>query len=416
MRLRGFIFVLSVVLWGCSSEPQTDVTTDPTPTTEHKLLAGNWRAALNLGEEELPFNFIVEDDHIMIINGEERIRLEDISIEEDSFIFRLPLFDSEFVGRFHNDSLIQGIWRNYNKGKAYEIPFVAEYGKDYRFVTEETDEPTLIGGSWEVDFSPGTDEMYKAKAIFKNDGNKLFGTFLTETGDYRFLEGCEVNNKLYLSCFDGSHAFLFKADRTESDSLKGTFWSGTHWKESWVAARNNDFELKHPDSLTHLVVNNEKINFNLPDAENNMVSLSDARFQDKVVIVQIMGTWCPNCMDETEFYAELYKKYKSLGLEIVAVAFEKNNEVDKFKENLDRVCKKYDCSYTHVLGGKADKSHAHEIFPMLNNVIAYPTSIFIDKQGNVRKVHTGFYGPGTGDYYTRYRTEIIELLESMLRE
>lgn len=416
--LLGAMLMAVLLFTGCSSgvEEQGNENTPVDSTAAPALKEGRWRAALNIGKEELPFNFIVENGQIIIINGEERIKIDDITIDGDRFTFRLPLFDSEFKGVFINDSLIEGEWHNYNKGESYAIPFVAEHGKKYRFVTLPTEEPALCGGIWEADFSPGTPDAYKAKGIFKNEGHTLYGTFLTETGDYRFLEGIEQDNKVYLSCFDGAHAFLFKAHRTETDSLIGTFWSGTHWKENWVAVRNADFELTNPDSLTHLVDSKEQVTFSLPDADGKTVSLSDERFKGKVVIVQIMGTWCPNCLDETAFYAEIYKKYHDLGVEIIAVAFEQNNATEHFKENVQRIKEKYDVDYTFLLGGKANKSHAHDIFPMLNNVISYPTSIFIDKNGKVRKIHTGFYGPGTGEYYDQYKSNILELLERLLRE
>ena len=53
---------------------------------------------------------------------------------------------------------------------------------------------------------------------------------------------------------------------------------------------------------------------------------------------------------------------------------------------------------------------------MLNKIISYPTTIFIDKKGNVRKIYTGFSGPATGEAYTDFVKETTEFVEMLLRE
>ena len=134
---------------------------------------------------------------------------------------------------------------------AYRIPVKLKYGYTTRF-TVLTEATSSTAEKWEVTFDPQSDSPYKSIALLSSLGNKVSGTFLTETGDYRFLDGNRSGDSLYLSCFDGSHAFLFKANLI-SDSIYGDFLSGKHWKGVWNGKVNPNFELTHPDSLTYLV-------------------------------------------------------------------------------------------------------------------------------------------------------------------
>ena len=40
-------------------------------------------------------------------------------------------------------------------------------------------------------------------------------------------------------------------------------------------------------------------------------------------MLQLSGTWCPNCKDETKFLAPWYEKNKDRGVEIIGLAYEK---------------------------------------------------------------------------------------------
>ncbi|CAN0606627.1 unnamed protein product, partial [Ectocarpus sp. 12 AP-2014] len=164
--------------------------------------------------------------------------------------------------------------------------------------------------------------------------HKVTGTFRTTTGDYRFLDGVMDGDSLKLSAFDGAHAFLFTAKVTDS-SMNGVFYSGNHFKEPFVATRNDDFELPDPDSLTFLNEGYDKLAFTFPDSNGDKVSLSDDRFHNKVVIVQLMGTWCPNCLDETKFLVEYMAENKDI--EVIGLAFESAKTEDKAFKGIQRL-------------------------------------------------------------------------------
>ncbi|MEN0006968.1 MAG: TlpA disulfide reductase family protein [Bacteroidota bacterium] len=357
---------------------------------------------------ELPFNFeVIYDDnesfHIEIINGEERIRVDDITIgldrstAKDTLILDFPVYDS-YIKAIYEEKIMEGKWVVNNRGTEYSIPFIATHGEDYRF-TQLKKEPMLdVSGKWEATFDLESENPYKAIGEFQQEGNAVTGTFRTETGDYRYLDGTIQDNKLYLSVFDGAHAFLFEAKILPDSTMIGSFRSGKHYRTTWEAKRNPDFELKDPNELTYLKEGYDRFEFSFENTAGELVSLSDPQYQDKVVLVQIFGTWCPNCRDETIYLTDYLKKNPSEDLEVVALAFEKYREKEKAIAAIERFKEGFDIPYELLLAGYYNKSEAAEALPMLNHVLSYPTMIFIDKSGAVRRIHTGFNGPATSKF------------------
>jgi thiol-disulfide isomerase/thioredoxin len=374
---------------------------------------------MNLGDQILPFNIEIKEENARyfaeIINGKERLKTLPFRIGSDSLYFRLPVFDSEFRAHISGPGSFSGSWYNFHRSGDYSIPFIAEAGISHRFEPCKST-PSDIAGKWEVTFSPGTNDEYKAVGLFEQANEKLYGTFMTETGDYRFLEGSVSGKNIHLSCFDGSHAFLFKATLNDSSGLQGVFYSGTHWSEPWVARKNNSFELTNPDSITYLKPGYESISFRFPNLEGQEVSYPSEPYNGKVTIVQVMGSWCPNCMDETVYLRDVYKQYHSKGLEIIALCFERSPNLEEAKKNVMNHKTHLGAAWEFLIAGKSSKDFATKALPMLNQVISFPTTIFIDKKGKIRKIHTGFYGPGTGSYYHRFQEKTQEFIEKLLSE
>ena len=379
-----------------------DLSTDSLNNTEKIILPFNFTFSLNNGSPS-----------IIIKNAEERIEVDEIELAGDSINFKMPVFDSEFRCQIVNDSTLSGTWINHSRKNKNIIPFLAHLGSQ-RFIPVGVPHADY-SGKWEVTFSPNTPDSYKAIGQFVQNKEKLTGTFLTETGDYRFLEGIADAQGMKLSAFDGSHAFLFHAKGNEN-KLEGTFYSGIHWSEPWIAVRNDKFELRNPDSLTVLKREAGNINFKFPNLQGKENSLSDEKFKNKVVILQIMGSWCPNCMDESALLANLYKEYNTKGLEVVALAYEKSKDFDAAAKSVSKLKKKLNADYEFLITGKTGKEEASESLPFLSGIMAFPTTVFIDKKGNVRKIHTGFNGPATGDLYKKTVEEMRMRIEGLLSE
>jgi thiol-disulfide isomerase/thioredoxin len=230
------------------------------------------------------------------------------------------------------------------------------------------------------------------------------------------LEGIKSGNKLFLSGFDGMHAFLFIAEKQTNNTLIGVFYSGASWKESWVAKRNEAFKLNDAEQITFLKNKDETLNFSFPDLEKNQVALSDQKYKNKVVIIQVMGSWCPNCMDESRYLTNIYSKYKQQGLEIIALAFEKTTDFEKAKIQVQRMKNRLRINYDVLITQQSGTAKASEVLSAFNKISAFPTTIFLNKQHQVVKVYTGFSGPATGQEYEVYKTQTENSIEKLLRE
>jgi thiol-disulfide isomerase/thioredoxin len=383
------------------------------------LQTGIWRGTLQLNDStELPFNFDVKYDlgfySVVFHNAEERIEANEINLKSDSVLIKMPFFDSEFRCKNMGDSL-KGIWINHAKKTKNIISFSAKNNKSNRFAFQPTP-PILSTERYKVIFEPGTKDEYFSVGSFASENGRTKGTFTTETGDYRYLEGYSTNGKFVVSCFDGSHAFLFSAIKKNDSLIKGVFYSGISGHENWVAIKDDTFELRNPDSLTFLKPGYTKFDFNFKNLEGKNVSIQDDKFKNKVVIIQIMGSWCPNCMDETKFLASFYDAYKPKGLEVVGLAFERTDDFAKAVNNINRMKNRFHANYEFLITMKTGADQASEALPMLNKVMAFPTSIYIDKKGVVRKIYTGFYGPATGEKYTQYIEDTKMFVEKLIAE
>lgn len=380
-----------------------------------KLTPGKYNAYLRLNETtQMPIRLHVEikqkQNILVITNSEERIELTTFIKSGDSNVVAFPSFDSELRFITHKKKEMRGFWINYNKGKNYKIPFYAHLETK----EDELNPPTEnMQGIWETRFSPKTPDEELAKGIFNQNQSILTGTFQTETGDYRFLEGKIEGNRFYLSAFDGSHAFLIKGI-VKNAKLQGSFFSGTHYSTDFSAIYNPNFELRNPDSITRMK-ENTALSFTLKNLAGENYTYPNPSTKGKVVIIQIMGTWCPNCMDETNFYKELYDTYHSKGLEIISIGYEYPESFDEQVKKIQTLIDRKQLTFQFLVGGKASKSLASQQFSMLNEIISFPTSIFIGRDGEVKRVHTGFNGPGTGKIYEEYVEKTKSLIEALLK-
>ncbi len=372
---------------------------------------------------ELPFTFdvIYKDDknfYIEIVNGEERIKADSIiwgwdePSGNDTIIIDFPHYDS-YIKAFYEEDVIEGVWVVETR-ENYRIPFVAMHGRNHRFTTLKKEPAIDLTGKWDVTFGVDGDDPYKAIGEFKQTGNEVTGTFLTETGDYRFLEGTIQANKMYLSCFDGSHAFLFEAKVLEDGSLIGSFRSGSHYKTMWEARKNDEIQLVSPDSLTYLKPGYESLEFSFPDENGALVSLTDKSFEGKAKIVQILGTWCPNCADETAFLAQYLKENPSENLAVIGLAFEKHKTAEKANDAIRTFKNRFGIDYPVLWAGSYRKSEAAEKLPMLNAVISYPTMIFLDADNKVQRIHTGFTGPASPENYKVFKEDFESFVSDLI--
>lgn len=403
--LYGILLGFTAILWGCTpSEPE--------------LKTGTWRGVLEVQGEQLPFNFRVVRDSsggydAYIKNASEELLLDEIVFKNDSADFVLHVFDAQLRVAVQGDILNGFLILNYRDN--YRIPFKASFGQEFRFFpTDSSAVAPDFSGKYQVLFTNESDTT-QGVGLFTQKGSYAEGSFLTPTGDYRFLEGGVFNDTLYLSTFDGNHTYLFKAFK-QNDSIIGEYWSGKSFYQVWRGVKTESASLPHPESLTYLKEGYDKIEFSFPDVNGNKVSLADEKFKNKVVILQIFGTWCPNCMDETKFLSPWYTQNKDRGVEILGLAYERKDDFAYASDRVKKMKAKWNVPYDFVIAGVNDKAKAAETLPALNTIVAFPTTIFIGKDGKVKHIHTGFEGPGTGVYHERFVERFNQVVNELLNE
>jgi thiol-disulfide isomerase/thioredoxin len=377
------------------------------------LTWGIWLGQLTFPNQPLPFNFELKEVNnkpvMIVMNGDERLSCDEISTTNDSLFVKMPFFDSEFKLAYKGN-VMSGVWINHGRKEKNIIPFSAIQGISYRFKASQKPKYNITG-KWETWFDIDNPDSSIAIGQFEQNGSIVKGTFLTETGDHRFLQGIMDGDSLKLSVFDGVHAWLYLA-KVNENTLTGMYYSGIHYQAPFNAKRNENVKLRDPSSITTV---DAKFDFQLPDLDSSIVTLNDKKFKQKVIILQIMGSWCPNCMDESILFNQIYKERKNEGLEIIGLGFEKSSEYDIARNNLLRIKRRLNIEYPILVAGVSGAQNVMKTFPNIKNFISFPTSIFIDRSGNVVKVHAGYSGPATGAEYEIYQKDLKRTLDRLLR-
>lgn len=399
------ITFLCLLLAACSPNEKSISKPDQNSTPEN----GNWKFSFISQKHAIPVRMSLQDDSIFFYNSQEKVALA-IKYKSDSFFVSIPNFDSHIEGIILSTTQIKGVFiKDY--ADDYSIPFIASRTDSNVFTSASN--YAVIKGKYAVEISDG-DKKIPAIGIFEQNGNIISASFAKETGDYRYLEGLVDGNTLRISKFDGSSLQLFTAEIKNDSLLNGVFISGKGGNYKWEGIASENVTLRNPEKLTQLKEGYTEFDFNLMDLDGKPVSLNDEKFKNKIKIIQITGTWCPNCLDETRYFTKLYSKYKDKGLEIIAVAFENGNDTTNVLRKLKQYKQNNDIRYTLLYGGKSSSKDAEEAFPMLNKVMSFPTAIYLNRNNVVLKIYTGFYGPGTGEYYIEYTQNTDNYISTLL--
>ena len=242
------------------------------------------------------------------------------------------------------------------------------------------------------------------------------GTFLTSAGDYRYLAGNLDGDRLRLSAFDGAHAFLFDARIQPDGTLKGDFWSRDSYHVTWTATRDDGAELPDAFELTRAVEGVDLSELVFPDIAGRPRSLGDPELAGPARVVEIFGSWCPNCNDATKYLIELHERYAERGLVVIGLAYELSGEFERDADQVRVYADHHDIPYTVLVAGRYGRDDASRSFPLIDRIRAFPTTIFVDGNGRVRAVHTGFAGPATGEAHRSLREKFERTIEMLLDE
>jgi len=384
---------------------------------------GQWRAFLERKDgQQIVFNFEVSQKDgkqvIYVRNAGERLLVDDITKQGDSIFIKMPFYESQLRARITPEGNLEGVWLRHLVSDWQMVPFKAVYGENYRFAAANNAENINISGRWAAMFRTldGKDSTFRV-GEFQQKGAHVTGTFLDAGGDLRYLEGDIIGDSLKLSAFDGTHAYYFTAriDKNGQTLSGGDHYSGATSHETWTANKDDNAHLEDQFAMTKWK-KDMPFTFAFKDIDGKEVSLSDPRFKGKVVLVQIMGSWCPNCMDETHFLSGFYDEYHDKGVEIIGLAYERSTDFARSQASLRTFQQRFQVKYPMLITGIAvgDAQRTEKTLPQLERIVNFPTTIFVGKDGKIQKIHTGFSGPGTGQHYEDQKQEFYAIVNDLL--
>jgi peroxiredoxin len=401
---------------------------------------GVWRGEFTVDGEAIPFNFEVKGKDargatVTLLNGTRRDDFVVERVSDDTISVPMNTYDAALLIRIVDGKHLTGEYQDLvpNRKGARNIPFTAEHGKDWLFVEPGKDvaPEADLSGKWSLtqadksSISVGgrpeknATELANRRnqvALLQQKGNYLGGVIMTAVGDTRELEGTVQGNRFWLSHFSGPSPRLIKGTIDEDGNIQGAFGSGIYDVVKFEGQKDANAELADPYKLTYLKDGQSSIGFTFPGLDGKPVSLSDEKYKGKVVIVEIIGTWCPNCTDQTRFLAPWFKQNQHRGVEAIAVAFEQEDDFAYFQKTLGKFKSFFDIRYDIAFGGIADKKVATEKLKGLNYMAAFPTTFIIDRKGEVREIYTGYTGTITGKYYEDYVAKFNRVLDELIAE
>ncbi|MEJ7559665.1 MAG: TlpA disulfide reductase family protein [Pedobacter sp.] len=389
-------------------------------SAQTQLKAGKWLASLKREDgHNIPIQLLVETKNakqaIYIVNGSEKLKTDAPVVEGDSIIIRMPVFESWFKFKLSGNNKLNGKWVKGGSVKDIVVPFHAQAVASTNSTVEKPASKNLTG-KWDIQFTKPDQTKRPAIGNLTQKGNLLSGSVLTPTGDYRFMAGVVEGNSLTLSTFDGVHALLFEG-KIAADTISGNFYSSVSPVESWTAVKDEKVKLDAP--VTTIKEGSDgKLAFSYLDLEGKEVSLQSDRYKNKVVIIQLMGSWCPNCMDEMAFLSDYYRKNKSRGVEVIALAYELSTDKERSRKSLQRFQKQFNVEYPILNTGVTvgDKQRTEKTLPQLSEIKVFPTSLILDKKGVIKEINTSFYGPGTGEYFLTYKANLESTINKLIAE
>lgn len=346
-----------------------------------------------------------------VVNGTDTLNFTSVTSSDDSLHMNFSYYDSHIDAKIESNGDLSGRWHRRSSVKNFGLPFTAEKGVTIRYPKTQA-ASAVFDGQWPTVFAESNGHTYPATGEFHTRDGQLYGTFLTETGDYRYLQGTYTDSTLTLSTFDGAHAYLITARLQPDGSLKGDSWYANTEHDTWTAKRGKN-ELRDPFAISKIDPHHPDIEFSLPNLDGKTITANDPKFKNKAIMLYLFGTWCPNCSDEAAMIRKMYDKYHAKGVDFIGVSYEYLGKFNSDVEMIRRYKKHFDVPWTLLYGGQASADVVQKTLPFLDKLVSYPTTFFANRKHRIIAIHVGFSGPGTGKYYKMEQKAFTEKLDAI---
>lgn len=379
-----------------------------------ELNAGPWRFLLKTTNADIPFvvKFSYQDKKLIGIlrNGAESIALDEISDTNGSISIPLQTYELSLELSVLSKNSVSGYLVRHNKNPIVKTPVIGTFGHKQRYDIDKNNKAMIdLTGKWSIDMVDEQGTKTSGIGKFVQKKNKLKGTILSPTGDFRYLEGYVNGNSFEAASFDGVYNYVLRGSVTNG-KMEAALLS--NFRTKITGLMNPSAEL--PDAYKQTEMKDLKFIF--PDLKGQSVALTHEKFKHKPVIVQIYGSWCPNCVDEMNFLIPWYRQNAKRGIEIIALAFERSLSIESATRQLLKVQKKLNVPYLILQAGSTSEDTPADKLPGLTNFISFPTTIFLNKKHEVVKVHAGFSGPSTGEFFEKWKEEFNQTVNQLLKK
>jgi len=374
---------------------------------------GPWRAVVDLAGGPLRFAIEIRSEAGgltgEVCNATSCTAITGVTVLGDSLDLEIGDYAATISAALRRDSLI-GTYHNVGNRGPRVIPFRAARG---RWPVEPV--PPMLPGRWDAAFERPDGTTSPRVLEFRATDHGLEGTILSNTGDYGLFWGRADRDSFSLGHFDGSFVYMLTG-RLEGDTLRGVFHAGRTTQTRWTAVRSSGASpLRDPTTLTSTDTSTA-FTFAFPDLEGHLVRNDDPRFRGKVLLVDIFGTWCPTCHDAAPALVRLYREYHDRGLEIVGLAYEVTGDTAIDRVQVRHFRDKFGIRYPLLLAGINVTEETAATLPQLEGFTAYPTTLFLDRSGKVRRIQAGFFGPAAGARHARLLADFRREIERLLAE
>lgn len=381
-----------------------------------------WNGTVELGQGiVLPFRMSLDLSAAKptgyFLVGDEKTPIPEISTSGDSLVFGFSEYGAEMRGTWNGSQWVGDYLRHRASGTKSFVFSASPEDSASNGVAGDSSGAASPTGNFQVLFQgqDRVDDTTGAK-MWTRDG-RLFGTFIAPDGDYGLLAGKQVGSGIQLSRFTGWQAIAITLERG-GETWSGSFHAASNDKpRPFILQPRADLNVAtRPEMRTAMKNPNAEFVFSGVSISGETVRHTDDRFKDKALIVDIMGTWCHNCLDEAPLLQQLQEQYGKDGLEVVGLSFEISDDLDLAKKNLRLYKDRFGLTTTLLFCGSLDDANIDkQLRSQLDNFFAYPTTLFIDRKRMVQAIHSGFKGPGTGDGFQSQVREFHELTTKLVK-